>query len=146
MPDTVGSHLDLCNTKLKMALKDADLEEGSSRSPKQRQDLGYASIGPDEENQLTRALSLVTTLTAARVPEHVGSSSMPRLLSWKDVQTRGKVDLAFHGDGSSQGKALDPIQGRSLRSPHRRSLPQYDPLDGYKSFSFRRRVRTDAEE
>lgn len=135
-----------------MALKDADLEGFFSRSPKQRQDSGYASIGPGEESQPTRTLSLVTTRSATRVPEHVGSISIPRLLSWKDVQTRGKVDLVFHGDGSSQGKTLDPSQERNHCSLNRRSHPRcYDPLggsrvSGSKAISFRRHLRSDAEE
>lgn len=135
-----------------MALKDADLEGCSSRSPKQRQDSGYASIGPGEESQPNRTLSLVTTRSATRVPEHVGSISIPRLLSWKDVQTRGKVDLVFHGDGSSQGKTLDPSQERNLCSLNRRSRPRcYDLLggsrvSGSKAISFRKHLRSDAEE
>jgi hypothetical protein len=134
-----------------MALKDADLEGCSSRSPKQRQDSGYASIGPGE-SQLTRSLSLVTTRSATRVPEHVGSINIPQLLSWKDVQTRGKVDLVFHGDGSSQGKTLDPSQQRNLCSLNRRSRPRcYDSLNGSrisgsKAISFRRHFRSDAED
>jgi hypothetical protein len=135
-----------------MALKDADLEGCSSRSPKQRQDSGYASIGPGEESQLTRSLSLVTSRSATRVPEHVGSISIPRLLSWKDVQTRGKVDLVFHGDGSSQGKTLDPSQERNFCSLNHRSRSRcYDPLSGSrisgsKDISFRRHLRSDAED
>jgi hypothetical protein len=135
-----------------MALRDAYLEGCSSRSPKQRQDSGYASIGPGEESQLTRSLSLVTTRSATRVPEHVGSINIPQLLSWKDVQTRGNVDLVFHADGSSQGKTLDPSQQRNLCSLNRRSRPRcYDPLNGSrisgsKAISFRRHFRSDAED
>jgi hypothetical protein len=112
----IENHLDIRTMQLEMALQGTDLEECYFRSAKQGQHSGYASINQDVENQLVRTLSPGRTCTTARAPDHFTSPSIPQLLSWKDVQTRGKVEIEFHGDGSSQGKTLNPIQEINLSS------------------------------
>jgi hypothetical protein len=55
-----------------------------------------------------KALSLVKARSAERVREYVGRISAPRLLSWRDVQTRGKDAFAVSRDNIMHGRALDP--------------------------------------
>jgi hypothetical protein len=91
-----------------MAQKDKDFENRSSRSPKQRHDSGYMPLGLDEERQLAKALSQAKVRSVVRVPEYIDRIDIPRLLSWKDVQSRGKDNFAFLHNDNIQGKTLDP--------------------------------------
>lgn len=92
-----------------MAKRDQIADRPSPRSSKQRHDSGYAPLASDEKNEDFRALSPVKNRMAERVPEHARWICIPltQLLSWKDVQNRGKDAICrVPGNHSFQGKTL----------------------------------------
>jgi hypothetical protein len=124
-----------------MARKEKSLESNTSRSLKQRQDSGYASLGLDEESQLPKALTPVKIGDLTRVPTHVDWTSMAPLLSWKDVQIREQTDCKFLDSGSTQGKTLGPQRSALSSLNYRSHLQCHYTRDGFqfggcKSISF----------
>ena len=93
-----------------MARREKTADHPSPRSSKQRHDSGYAPLASDEKNENIRALSPVKNRSAERVPEHARWICIPltQLLSWKDVQNRGKDEITMvPGNDSFQGKKLN---------------------------------------
>ncbi|PMD23324.1 hypothetical protein NA56DRAFT_657374 [Hyaloscypha hepaticicola] len=93
-----------------MAKRDQIADRPSPRSSKQRHDSGYAPLASDEKNEDFRALSPVKNRMAERVPEHARWICIPltQLLSWKDVQNRGKDAICrVPGNHSFQDHAFD---------------------------------------
>jgi hypothetical protein len=101
-----------------MARREKTADHPSPRSSKQRHDSGYAPLASDEKNENIRALSPVKNRPAERVPEHARWICIPltQLLSWKDVQNRGKDEITMvPGNDSFQGKKLN-LEHKELSS------------------------------
>jgi hypothetical protein len=93
-----------------MARREKTAGHPSPMSSKQRHDSRYAHLVPDEKNENIRALSSVKNRIAERVPEHARWICIPltQLLSWKDVQNRGKDEITMVlCNDSFQGKQLN---------------------------------------